>query len=368
MMLHALWNSSERRLRAGWRLILQLGLYLLLSGLFGAIISLAGALVIGLQVGFAEVIKDPQQFAYTLLQAASVPSVLNLLSGAASLLGILASLGVTARWIDRRPLADYGFHFNRGWWRDLGFGLGLGLGLMVVVFGVEYLAGWLTVTAVLQTSQAGTPFWAEWLMWLVFFICVGIYEELFSRGYQLRNMAEGLNLPSFVGRPLALTRPESGGLTRPESGGLTRPESGGLILGYLLSSVVFGSLHFFNANATLISTLNLMLAGLFLGFGFVITGELAIPIGLHIAWNFCQGNVFGFPVSGTNAGATVFAIRQGGPAVLTGGAFGPEGGLLGVAVMLLGFLLTAWWVVRTRGQISLHELLAKYQLKVDKSG
>ncbi len=86
------------------------------------------------------------------------------------------------------------------------------------------------------------------------------------------------------------------------------------MLAWFASSIALGVLHVFNPNASLISTLYLVLAGLFLGLGLVMTGSLAIPIGLHITWNFFQGNVFGFPVSGNDyPGATIFSIEQGGP-------------------------------------------------------
>jgi len=133
-----------------------------------------------------------------------------------------------------------------------------------------------------------------------------------------------------------------------------------LLLAYGISSLVFGLLHLGNPNANWVSVLNISLAGLFLGLGMVLTGSLAIPIGLHITWNFFQGNVFGFPVSGIQAGASVIATQSVGPAWLTGGVFGPEGGLLGLGAMLIGILLILLWV-RRRGNLNLDVDLAQYE-------
>ena len=100
--------------------------------------------------------------------------------------------------------------------------------------------------------------------------------------------------------------------------------------------------------------------GLFLGLGFVLTGDLAIPIGLHIAWNFAQGYIFGFPVSGSNEHLSLIATHQSGPTVWTGGAFGPEGGLMGIFAALLGILLVYGWVRWTQDRASVQTNLAEY--------
>jgi membrane protease YdiL (CAAX protease family) len=167
------------------------------------------------------------------------------------------------------------------------------------------------------------------------FLCVGVSEETVFRGYQLKNAAEGLNHPALGPR-------------------------WAILLAWVLSSVFFAVLHADNPNATPISTLNIVLAGLMLGFGYVLSGELAIPIGLHITWNLFQGAVYGFPVSGFGSfGATFLATDQDGPELWTGGSFGPEGGLLGLAVMLLGMFLIALWTRLRTGKVSLHTSLAE---------
>jgi hypothetical protein len=181
----------------------------------------------------------------------------------------------------------------------------------------------------------GAPFWLAVLVPATLFVCVGFYEELVSRGYQLRNAAEGLNSSSLGPR-------------------------GAVLLAWALSSAFFGYLHAANPNATILSTANVALAGLMLGCGYVLTGELAIPIGLHVTWNFFQGTVFGFPVSGLRiGGATFLSIEQGGPDLWTGGPFGPEGGLLAPAAMALGILLTVLWVRLRRGRVAIHAPIAK---------
>lgn len=76
---------------------------------------------------------------------------------------------------------------------------------------------------------------------------------------------------------------------------------------------------------------------------FLATGRLSTAIGLHIAWNLFEGAVFGFPVSGDKEGASLVAIHQLGPPLVTGGAFGPEAGLSGIAASLLGIAVFMAW-------------------------
>jgi hypothetical protein len=103
--------------------------------------------------------------------------------------------------------------------------------------------------------------------------------------------------------------------------------------------------------------------------GYLLTGELAIPIALHITWNFFQGNVFGFPVSGTAVRAATFiSIEQGGPDLWTGGAFGPEAGLLGLGAMIVGIFVIILWVRWRYGQVSLDLSLAQAPVRSPAEG
>jgi membrane protease YdiL (CAAX protease family) len=242
---------------------------------------------------------------------------------------------LAGRFLDKRPFADFGFHLNAGWWLDLFFGMALGALLITAVFLTELVLGWVKITGAFESLVPGTPFWLAILIPAALFLCVGFYEELISRGYQLRNAAEGLNLPGVGPRNAVL-------------------------LAWVLSSAFFGYLHATNPNATLLSTVNVAVAGLMLGAGYVLTGELAIPIGLHVTWNFFQGAVFGFPVSGLKVGgATFLSLDQGGPDLWTGGRFGPEGGLLAPVAMVAGVFLIALWVRLRCGRVGVHTPIAE---------
>jgi hypothetical protein len=208
---------------------------------------------------------------------------------------------------------------------------------MSLIFVIEWSAGWVVVTETLHVAIAGLSFIVAIIGALLLFVVVGVTEELLARGYHLLNLAEALH-GSWLGRRAAL------------------------LIAWLISSSLFGLLHIFNPNATWYTTLALMVAGLFLGLGFLLTGSLALPISLHITWNFFQGNVFGFPVSGNQyQSATFFAIEQGGPALWTGGAFGPEAGLLGLLAILLGCAIIIWWVRWQYDEVRLTNVRVEHQ-------
>jgi membrane protease YdiL (CAAX protease family) len=161
---------------------------------------------------------------------------------------------------------------------------------MLFIFLVELAMGWVTVTGTFVSRNPNLSFPVSLLPAIFLFLLVGIQEELFSRGYQLQNMAEGLN------------------------GGWLGPRAA-VFLAWLLSSAIFGALHLGNPNASLVSTFSLFLAGaVLLATGRLLTGQLAIPIGIHITWNFFQATFSASrSAAETTAGPPLWPSSRGAP-------------------------------------------------------
>jgi len=135
---------------------------------------------------------------------------------------------------------------------------------------------------------------------------------------------------------------------------LTDDYRGGALAGALPGSDLGTVLRVASALFALAAVaLAIAIAGVFLAPGYVLSGELAIPLGLHLSWNYAQGVLFGFPVSGVGLGVAVVRTRETGPDLVTGGRFGPEAGLLGVVAILVGIAAIAWWVRARTGRLGL---------------
>lgn len=316
---HVFWNIEEGRVRAGWRVLVQTGAWLVLL-LIGQM--LLNGLVLDV------LIPDPQSASVGMIQI--VRSVLQLMSPL--LMGI--TVWLAGRYLDRRSLAGFGLHLDGEWWGDFSFGLLLGALLMTLVFLVERAAGWVRVTDYFVTPKGGLIFIPGIMLVLIGYLAVGIGEEMWSRGYILTNLAEGLK-------------------------GGRMGSAAAIASATVLQGAIFALLHATNPNASVVSTFNLFLIAFLLALGYILTGELAISIGLHITWNFFQGNVFGFPVSGGASAQSFIGTEQAGPALWTGGAFGPEAGLMGIGALLVGSLLILLWVRLRDGHTQLDPKIAE---------
>jgi CAAX protease family protein len=235
------------------------------------------------------------------LQAGSLPAGL-LIPGA--WLGLGVAVGGAAlfyAWARADPWAGL-----RGGWRALGrdtlIGLGLGLGSMALVAAVYAALGWAAWSV---EGQAGAV-WGGLALAVVLLVPAAATEEVVFRGYVLRT------LEGWRGWPLALAG----------------------------SSLAFGLAHGLNPNAAPLALVNIALAGAAFALACKLTGTLWLAIAYHFMWNFAQGPLLGLPVSGLDFTSAVRATISG-PALFTGGAFGPEGGLV-VTLILLATCAGLW--------------------------
>jgi len=276
-------SPSERRLRAFWRLAIQT--FLMLGLMFCVGVALMAPYLI--LTGF---------------EPADLPFLA--LSEVVELAAITVSIVLVRRFVDRRSFASLGFRLDRRAASDLAAGLGIAFTLMGLIYLLMSALGWVRFEGFAWQTQPLPAVLGGGLGMLLLFVLTGWNEELLSRGYHLQTIASGTNLT----------------------------------WGVLLSSLLFGLLHLTNPGATWIAVLGVALAGLMLAYAYVRTGQLWLSIGLHIGWNFCEGPLFGFAVSGLDFFHLVH-IAVHGPDAWTGGVFGPEAGLIVLPALAIGIAL-----------------------------
>ena len=297
-------NEEEHRARAGWRLLVQFILMFLLVG--GGVLGTQSLIP-----GGPFYVLVPAQF-----------------------VGIILSVLIAARYLDHRSFFDYGINFNRKWWIEFLVGSAIAAIAITTIFVIEWSVGWITIEGYGWQTASQTPFTWSILGAFIAMLMVGFHEELFSRGYQLLNLTEGLRYPQIGTR-------------------------GAVAIATLLTSTLFGVMHMFNANASAVSTFNIVLAGVILAIPYVVTGSLAISVGLHFSWNFVMAGIWGFPVSGMNFPASIVRIKQQGTEFWTGGAFGPEAGLLGLLGMAIMLGLSLVYITKAGYELSMADLFTK---------
>lgn len=310
------WQRDRHRLRAPWRFVGTLSLFFL------AVIVLAalGRWLAGLVGG----------------------GPLTWLVLGVVLLVASWVLVVVAWVVDRRPARDLGLALDRYWRLDAAVGFLVGLLMATAVVGVGLATGRLAVIDTLGAGDAalvvdGVGPVAATALWLAFFVGVGTIEEVVVRGYVLVNVAEGVR--GWVGR------------------------RGAVLVAVGLTAGLFGVLHAANPGGTALGLVNITLAGVLLGGSYALTGRLGLAVGIHIAWNFAVGPVYGLPVSGLETSPTLLRVRSQGSTLVTGGSFGPEGGLLMLVALAVGAALVLWWVRQQEGELRLQDHIAEPDLR-----
>ncbi len=211
------------------------------------------------------------------------------------LAALLAAAGAAAiyvgyvRLVEQRPIVELG---SAGALGELGRGAAIGALLFTAVIAVLVVSG--------HASVASAGAWTGAARMLGAAAAAAVTEEILIRAVLFRLIERGL----------------------------------GTWIALIVSAAIFGLLHMFNPGATVTSTLAIALeAGVLLAAAFVLTRRLWMAMGLHFAWNFTEGGVFGAAVSGGTVRG-VFTTSLHGHPLITGGSFGPEASLVAVVLCL----------------------------------
>jgi membrane protease YdiL (CAAX protease family) len=177
--------------------------------------------------------------------------------------------------------------------------LGLLLGFLIIFM------GFLTLLFTNEISIQSFDFnFTELLLNAGLFICVAISEEILCRGYMLSNLMKSYN------KYVALA----------------------------ISAVLFSLLHIANDFISILNLFDLFIAGILLGICYIFTRRLWFAIALHFSWNFFQGTIFGFNVSG-NDNYSLLQINYSNPSIWNGGGFGFEGSVLSIVFQVVAIYL-----------------------------
>ena len=216
------------------------------------------------------------------------------------LAAMLAIYKMLCTVIDGKPLAFVGLGFHKRWKNELGFGLALGALMILAVAALERICGAASFS-VASLADGGAQHVAVWAAYsLIIFSVAGTSEELSFRGYPFQRLADSIGA---VGATAAF-------------------------------AILFGLVHLGNSSHTWISTCNTMLVGVTLAVAYLRTRSLWLPVGIHVAWNLVQGFVLGLPVSGIVLPQSLLHSQVRGPDWLTGGKYGPEGGLFATLIFV----------------------------------
>ena len=209
---------------------------------------------------------------------------------------------VVVRIYERGRLSDLGLGWTNTSLREFSTGVAAGAGAAVVILAGPLVTGAATFEQV--SSQAGgiEHRWASFAFVSVVLLFGSAGEEMLFHGYAFQLLIRSL----------------------------------GAFATILPASVLFGLAHLGNQNVTLLGILNTMGWGILLGYAYLRTSALWLPIGLHFGWNFTLP-LFGVNLSGFTMGVTGYGLHWRVGELWSGGGYGPEGGLLATAVVVALF-------------------------------
>ncbi|MEW8994062.1 lysostaphin resistance A-like protein [Clostridium sp.] len=205
------------------------------------------------------------------------------------------------KFSEKRNLRSMGL-IKKGAFKEYGIGLIVGLIMFSAIVLILMLSGQLSFVSVTLSSLPII------IICFIEFMIQGASEEFLCRGFLLTSIAA----------------------------------KNGIILGIILNSCLFGFLHLFNAGFSILPLINIILVGIFFSVYAYRTDNIIGACAIHSMWNFAQGNIYGILVSGMNIGPSIFKVNNFSDSLLSGGAFGAEGGVACTIVLIISTLLVVF--------------------------
>lgn len=286
-----MFKNKDGKVRSGWKI----------AGVTAAFVGISGVISLIIGIFVSAYLYQSGNFNLNTMQFTDngkiIMNNLTLISLFVQEIIMIITPIIAWKFIMKRPLSNMGLDSFKRHIKELLVGLLFGIISISIVFGILVLSK----NAVVESWSP--HFSLDTVIYLVLFILVGFAEEIYGRGFIMSVLRQTRSIPVII----------------------------------IVSSLIFAVLHSSNSGIGVLPYINLSLVGVLFAYIYLKSGNIWMCIGYHITWNYFQGNVFGFKVSGLNASG-IISTTYNNNNIFNGGEFGPEGGFIVTAVLLLGVL------------------------------
>lgn len=283
-----IFKNKYGEVRSGWKIALTLILMFALMNVVSILIGIILGIIVSSKGDIVELsyIENSSLFFSIAIMLQNI--------------ALIGSSMIMWKAFEKNKLRFMGVNNIRKGYKELVVGLLLGAVTITIVGIILILIG--EVKLVNSLSKPNISY--ELLSGLIAFIAVGFGEEIFGRAYCMSVLKQTRNRYIILG----------------------------------VSAVIFAAMHLGNSGISFLALINLFLVGVLFGYMFMKSGNVWMPIGFHITWNYFQGYVLGFQVSG-NEVMGIYQLNNVGNSLFNGGTFGPEGGIIVTAILIITFFI-----------------------------
>ncbi|KOA19013.1 CAAX amino terminal protease self- immunity [Clostridium homopropionicum DSM 5847] len=296
--MRSLFINNKSEIRSGFKIILFFFFYFLITLISFPMLLTIVALIMA--EGNFNIFGQYYTEAQNYLLSSQIDIVWMIISKSFDLASILVIIFIFLK-LSNKKFKEIGLVSIKENYRKFLWGSAIGAASMTVIFFCLLISNNATLeNSLLQPNFTINVFWG-----IILYIVVSLSEEIMCRGY-IQTTLYQMRMP---------------------------------YLAAVISSTIFAFLHLGNPNVKILGIVNIFFIGLLLSYMYIRTKNLWMPIGYHFTWNYFQGNIYGFPVSGTTQSIGIYNIDTIKENIITGGSFGPEAGILATIVISISFVI-----------------------------